>query len=59
VFLAIVLAGELINLNLFGLKYRMVFILTGIFLLLGFTAALFVKSRLTPRADNDSRAVVV
>lgn len=45
VFLSILVAGELINLNLFGLHYRLVFILTGIFLLLGFVAVLFVNSK--------------
>ena len=44
VFLSILIAGELINLNLFGLHYRLVFLLTGTFLLLGFIAVLFVKA---------------
>ncbi len=55
VFLAILLAGEVINLNLFDLKYRMVFVLTGVFVLLGFAAMLFVKARLTAIAVDDQR----
>jgi maltose/moltooligosaccharide transporter len=47
VFLSILVAGELINLNLYGLHYRLVFILTAIFLLLGFFAVLFVKAQRT------------
>ncbi len=53
VFLSILLAGELINLNLFGLKYRLIFIITGIFLLLGFFAVLFVKARLPKPEPNE------
>jgi MFS family permease len=53
VFLSAVLAGALIDLNLFNLRYRLIFVITGIFLLLGFVAALFVKARLdeTPRVE--------
>lgn len=46
VFLSILLAGELINLNLFDLQYRLVFLVTAVFLLLAFVAVLFVKDRL-------------
>src|SRR5439155_21998890 len=46
VFLAALIAGELINMNVFDLGYRTIFVLTGIFLLLGFVAVLFVKGRL-------------
>ncbi len=46
VFLSILLAGELINLNLFGLQYRLVFIVTAVFLLIAFIAVMFVKSKL-------------
>jgi maltose/moltooligosaccharide transporter len=46
VFLSAVLAGALIDLNLFHLHYRLIFIITGLFLLLGFVAVLFVKARL-------------
>ncbi len=46
VFLSAVTAGALIDLNLFHLHYRLIFIITGIFLLLGFVAVLFVKARL-------------
>lgn len=56
VFLSILVAGELINMNLFGLHYRMVFILTGIFLLLGFVAVLFVKAK---RSEARAEAVTV
>ena len=45
VFLAALIAGELINLNPYGLGYRSIFILTGTFLLLGFAAVLFVRAR--------------
>jgi maltose/moltooligosaccharide transporter len=45
VFLAIIVAGVLINLNLFGLHYRTVFVLTGLFVLLGFVALRFVNAR--------------
>jgi MFS family permease len=48
VFLSITLAGELLNLNLFDLQYRLVFVVTGVFLLLGAVALCFVKSRLPP-----------
>ncbi len=52
VFLSILVAGELINLNLFGLHYRLVFILTGIFLIVGFLAVLFVReTRGQPRSE--------
>ena len=46
VFLAALIAGELINMNVYNLGYRTIFVLTGIFLLLGFVAVLFVKGRL-------------
>ena len=46
VFLSILVAGEVINLNLFGLKYRMIFLITGVFLLLALGAVTFVKARL-------------
>ncbi len=46
VFLSALAAGALINLNLFGLQYRLIFVITGIFLLLGFAAVWFVKARL-------------
>ncbi len=51
VFLSILLAGELINLNLFGLQYRLVFLVTAVFLLLAFGAVLFVKSRLVSQDE--------
>jgi maltose/moltooligosaccharide transporter len=43
---SILLAGELLNLNLFGLRYRLIFIITGVFLLLALFAVTFVKARL-------------
>ncbi len=43
---SVLLAGELINLNPFGLHYRMIFMVTGLCLLLGFLAMFFVKSRI-------------
>ncbi|MBI1800142.1 MAG: MFS transporter, partial [Chloroflexi bacterium] len=46
-FLSIVVAGALLNWNLFGLQYRLVFILTGIFLLAAVIGLRFVKARLT------------
>jgi MFS family permease len=46
VFLAALLTGALINLNVFGWRYRIVFVLTGIFVLLGFVAVLFVAPKL-------------
>jgi len=49
VFLAIIVAGALIDLNAFNLRYRLVFVLTGLFLLLGFVAVGFVKSTLDVR----------
>lgn len=58
VFLAILVAGELINLNLFALHYRLVFILTGIFLLLGFVAVLFVKGTRAPQTETIAPAGV-
>ncbi len=48
VFISILLAGELINLNLFNLQYRLVFLVTAAFLLLAFIAVMFVKPRLKP-----------
>ena len=48
VFLAIIVAGALIDLNAFNLHYRLVFVLTGVFLIIGFVAVFFVKSRLEP-----------
>jgi len=44
-FLSIVVAGALINLNLYGLQYRMIFMLTALFLLLAVVAVQFVKAR--------------
>ena len=44
-FLSIIVAGALINLNLYGFQYRMIFLLTGIFLLLAVLAVQFVKAR--------------
>ncbi len=46
-FLSILVAGALINLNLYGLQYRMIFIVTGLFLLLAVVAVQFVKARVT------------
>lgn len=46
VVVSVLAAGWLIDQNLFGLHYRLIFIITGIFLLLGFVAALFVKAKL-------------
>ncbi len=46
VVVSVLAAGWLIDQNVFNLHYRSVFILTGIFLLLGFVAAQFVKARL-------------
>jgi maltose/moltooligosaccharide transporter len=43
---SVLAAGTLIDLNLWNLHYRFVFIITGIFLLLGFIAVLFVKAKL-------------
>jgi maltose/moltooligosaccharide transporter len=50
---SVLLAGELINLNPMGLHYRVIFIVTGVCLLLGFLAILFVKAKVlqpTPEA---------
>ncbi|MGB8646566.1 MAG: MFS transporter [Anaerolineae bacterium] len=44
--LSVLLAGALINLNLFDMKYRIIFIVTGIFLLLGVVAVSFVRAQL-------------
>jgi MFS family permease len=46
VFLSIIVAGALINLNLYGLQYRMIFILTAIFLLIAVVALRYVKPKL-------------
>lgn len=43
---SVLAAGTLIDLNLWGLHYRFVFIITGIFLLFGFIAVQFVKAKL-------------
>ncbi len=43
--LSVLLAGELINLNLFGLHYRLVFIVTGLFILLAFGALLLIRRK--------------
>ena len=43
---SVLLAGTLINMNLFGLRYRLVFIVTGICVLLSFLAIWFVKSKI-------------
>ncbi len=45
VILSVLLAGELINLNLFGLHYRPVFILTGLFILLAFGLLLLIRRK--------------
>lgn len=61
VFLSVLIGGVLINLNPFNLGYRSAFILTGVFLLLGFVAVLFVKGNLQPSqvpAPVESRATV-
>jgi maltose/moltooligosaccharide transporter len=50
VVVSVLMAGALIDANLFQLHYRAIFILTGIFLLLGFVAVLFVKGKLTGAA---------
>jgi maltose/moltooligosaccharide transporter len=42
---SVLLAGELINLNPMGLHYRVIFIVTGVCLVLGFLAILFVKAK--------------
>ncbi|MCL5952842.1 MAG: MFS transporter [Chloroflexi bacterium] len=42
---SVLLAGELINLNLFGLHYRMIFIVTGLFILLAFGALLIIRAQ--------------
>jgi MFS family permease len=57
VFLSIIVAGALINLNLYGLQYRMIFILTGVFLFLAVLALRFVKPRLTGPAAELPAAV--
>ncbi len=59
VFLSILLAGELINLNLYGLKYRMIFMVTGVFLLLGLLAVSFVKARLTTEPGTTQVPAIV
>ncbi len=45
-FLSILLAGELLNINLFNLHYRLIFVITGTFLLLAVLAVIFVKARI-------------
>ncbi len=42
---SVLLAGELINLNLFGLHYRLVFIVTGLFILLAFGTLLLIRRK--------------
>lgn len=42
---SVLLAGELINLNLFGLHYRLVFCVTGLFILLAFGALLLIRRK--------------
>lgn len=42
---SVLLAGALINLNLFGLHYRLVFIVTGLFVLLAFAALLLIRRK--------------
>jgi MFS family permease len=42
---SVLLAGALINLNPFGLHYRVIFMVTAAFLLLGFLASFFVKAK--------------
>ncbi len=42
---SVLLAGELINLNPFGLHYRLVFIVTGLFILLAFGALLLIRRK--------------
>lgn len=52
---SVLLAGELINLNPMGLHYRVIFIVTGVCLILGFLAILFVKAKVvqdTPDAPK-------
>jgi MFS family permease len=51
---SVLLAGELINLNLFGMHYRMIFVVTGICLVLGFLASFFVKSSVRGPASPDT-----
>lgn len=46
VVVSVLAAGFLIDQNVLGLRYRSVFILTGVFLILGFIAVQFVKGRL-------------
>lgn len=46
VFLSILLAGALLNWNPLNLCYRLIFIITGIFLLLAVFAVMFVKARM-------------
>lgn len=43
---SVLAAGTLIDLNVWNLRYRTIFIITGVFLLLGFLAVQFVKSKL-------------
>ena len=58
VFLAIIVAGALINLNAFGLHYRTVFLLTGVFVLLGFIALRFVTAKPDTIRSADEMVVV-
>jgi maltose/moltooligosaccharide transporter len=58
VFLAIIVAGALINLNAFGLHYRTVFLLTGVFVLLGFIALRFVTAKSDTIRSADEMVVV-
>ncbi len=51
VVLSVLLAGALIDMNLFEMKYRVIFLVTGFFLLLGVVAVSFVKARLDTKAD--------
>jgi MFS family permease len=50
-FLSILVAGELLNLNLFNLHYRLIFVITGIFLLLAVLALIFVKGKIELAAE--------
>jgi maltose/moltooligosaccharide transporter len=59
VFLAIIVAGELINLNLFDLHYRTVFVLTGMFVLLGFIALGFVTARPETHEPGADEMIIV
>ena len=44
--ISVLISGALINLNLYGSQYRPIFVVMGVFLLLGAVCTMFVKAKL-------------